>query len=183
MLSKETAVKIAHSYIEIENTEKLMSDMADNIRADAERGEPSMYNAFGERVGLELGVPCGKNSHRLFGVNADLAVKVIEAHREAKTKRLHELMTLAKIEMFGDTMGIQARSGWVDVDKQLPIQDELLVDVTYEDNATGERKTGAAKWMFNGFHYYSAEQKQYKPYRLVFAWMPRPEPYRKSKEK
>ena len=101
MITKETAVKIWNCYNEIENAEKLMADMAETLKKDKEKTMPTFQNAFGERVGLELGVPCGNGAHRLFSVNTELSVKIIEKHIEEKKVRLQELKTIAMIELKG----------------------------------------------------------------------------------
>lgn len=99
MITKETAVKIWNAHNEIENCDKLIQDMGKLLMDDKDKKEPTLYNAFGERRGLELGVPSGKDSHRIFGVNADLGVKIIETHRSDMAERLKELMAIAKIEL------------------------------------------------------------------------------------
>lgn len=102
MITKETAVKIWNCHNEIENAEKIISDMAETLKQDGEKKAPTLYNAFGERCGLQLSVPSGSDSHRLFGVNTELGVKIIEKHIQEKKKRLEELMAIAKIELKAD---------------------------------------------------------------------------------
>lgn len=99
MITKETAIKIFNAHNEIENAKKLITNMAEVLRVDAEKTNPTLYNAFGERRGLQLGVPSGENSHRLFNVSADLSVKIIEDHIKQQVIRLNELMAIAKIEL------------------------------------------------------------------------------------
>lgn len=99
MITKETACKIWACHEEIEKSEKLIKDMAEVLQQDKEKTFPNLYNAFGERKGLQLGVPSGSNGHRIYDVNADLSVKIIEKHIEEKNKRLVELMAIAKIEL------------------------------------------------------------------------------------
>lgn len=101
MITKETCVKIYNCHQEIENSKKLIEDMAQLLKDDEEKQNPTLYNAFGERKGLELGVPSGKGSHRIFNVSPLLAVKVIEDHISAQSKRLEELEAIAKIELYG----------------------------------------------------------------------------------
>lgn len=105
MITKETAAKIYFCHEQIENCKKLISDMAETLKIDSEKETPQLSNAFGEKAGLQLGVPSGMGSHRLFGVNAELAVKIIEKHIEEKTIRLNELMAIAKIELMAGTVG------------------------------------------------------------------------------
>lgn len=99
MITKETAVKIAYCHDEIEKCHKLIKDMAEVLAKDKEKSRPTLPNAFGENVGLQLGVPSGDSSYRIFSVNAELSVKIIETHIEEKTKRLAELMAIASIEL------------------------------------------------------------------------------------
>lgn len=99
MITKETAVKIAFCHEQIENCQKIINDMAEILKQDAEKTTPRLNNAFGEKVGLELGVPSGNSGHRIFGVNTELGIKIIQSHVEEKKKRLEELMAIATIEL------------------------------------------------------------------------------------
>lgn len=99
MITKETCVKIYHCHNEIENGKKLIEDMAKSVKEDEEKRPPTFYNAFGQRCGLELGVPSGSDSKRIFGVSVELGVKVIEEHIKKMEQRLQELMVIAKLEL------------------------------------------------------------------------------------
>lgn len=99
MITKETCVKIWNAWNEIEKSEELLKDMAKNLKNDPEKNPPTLHNAFGDNVGLQLGVPCGSGGHQLYGVGIDLGVKVIESHIERQRKRLEELKAIAKIEL------------------------------------------------------------------------------------
>lgn len=99
MLTKETCIKIAQCYQEIENANRIITDMAKIVEQDKDKTYPNLYNAFGERKGLQLGVPSGDNGQRLFDVNLDMGVKVIEQHIKDKNRRLEELMVIAKLEL------------------------------------------------------------------------------------
>lgn len=103
MITKETAVRIANTYVELENSQKLIDDMGKVLEQDKDKQYPNLYNAFGERKGLQLGVPSGEIGHRLFDVSADLAVQVIQRHIEKKQARLRELMAIAFIELTAKT--------------------------------------------------------------------------------
>lgn len=102
MISKETAVKIASTYNELENAQKLINDMAEVLQRDEDKTYPNLYNAFGERKGLQLAVPSGENGHRLFDVSAELSVKVIQDHIANKQARLRELMAVATLELMAE---------------------------------------------------------------------------------
>jgi len=80
MITVETATDIALTHRDIKVAIELLSD----IEKEIEKGqnEPSdIRDNFGRRVGyLDLGVPSGNSSRRLFQVDWCLAKPVIEAH-------------------------------------------------------------------------------------------------------
>ncbi len=76
MISKQTAMDIAMAYREIETAETLLAEIK-----EVARGDQDIRDAFGRRqTGLQLGVPSGNNSHRLFNVPWSLAKPIMEAH-------------------------------------------------------------------------------------------------------
>lgn len=91
LISKETAIDIAMAYRELEAAEKLLQDVRD---ASEKYQVKDIRDAFGRvQHGLQLGVPSGDNSTRLFNVPYTLAVPVIEthiAHHKAKIATLSE---------------------------------------------------------------------------------------------
>lgn len=90
MVNKELLVKIWHCLNEVEKCDKLLEDLeAEGKKTPNE--SPTLHNAFGEKVGLQLGIPCGKDAHRIFGVATELGVLCINAHRENNVKRAEEL--------------------------------------------------------------------------------------------
>src|SRR5689334_10381071 len=99
MITKETCVKIWSCWNEIDKANELLSNLAKATKEDEEKAPPTIHNAFGENVGLQLGVPSGRDSHYLYGVPIELGVKIIERHIEEKNRRLEELMAFAKIEL------------------------------------------------------------------------------------
>lgn len=98
MITKETTVKIWNCYNEIECAEKIMADLAESSKKTPDE-PPSLKNAFGERCGLQLGVPMGSGSHQLFGVNLEMSIKIIQQHIDEKNRRLEELKTIATLEL------------------------------------------------------------------------------------
>lgn len=98
MITKETAVKIWNCYNEIESAEKIISDLAESSKKSPDE-PPSLRNAFGDRCGLQLGVPCGSDSHRLFGVNLEMSIKIVQQHIDEKHRRLEELKAIAMLEL------------------------------------------------------------------------------------
>lgn len=76
-----------------------MTDMGSIVIKDQEKGAINLSDAFGDKRGLQLGVPSGSDGHRLFNVNIDLSVKIIEQHIKEQEARLIELMAIAKIEL------------------------------------------------------------------------------------
>jgi hypothetical protein len=99
MITKETCVQIWNAHREIENCHKILSDLAETLKKDSKKN-PTLYNAFGDRVGLQLGVPSGDSSHRIFNVSADLSVAIIEEHIKSQQNRLIELKAIAKLELY-----------------------------------------------------------------------------------
>jgi hypothetical protein len=99
MITKETCVKIWNAHNEIEKANQLIADLAKIVGDDKVKGAPHLRDAFGDRRGLQLGVPCGESSHRLYNVNLDLSVKVIQLHIKEQQDHLIELMAIAKIEL------------------------------------------------------------------------------------
>ena len=98
MVREETARNIAICYQEIRNANKLLDDM----RVELEKtGNPDIRDAFGNKKALELGVPTNRNGHRLFRVNPEMSVKIIEQHIEDNENILKELNVLALIESRG----------------------------------------------------------------------------------
>jgi len=98
MITKETAIKIWNCYNEIESAEKVKADMNESKLKYPEE-QPSLRNAFGERSGLQLGVPSGSDSHRMFSVKAELALKIVEQHILDQKTRLEELNKVALREI------------------------------------------------------------------------------------
>lgn len=102
MITKETCQAIYSAHREIEAGEKLLEDMkAERERpfSDREKLAPLLKDAFGHRKHLQLGIPLGENSHRLFDVSPALAESVIRAHIENKRAALVEANERARIEL------------------------------------------------------------------------------------
>jgi hypothetical protein len=81
MIKSELLVQLWTCRKEIDNAQNLLKEMDEQLAKKSDV-EPTFQNAFGEHVGLQLGVPTGHNSHRIYGVEASLGRKVIEAHIE-----------------------------------------------------------------------------------------------------
>jgi hypothetical protein len=97
MISKTTAMDIALAYREIETGEKLLADITEGM---ASRQGLDIRDAFGQlQHGLQLGVPSGANSHRLFNVPWSLAKPIIEAHIAHHRARVALLTEKAREEM------------------------------------------------------------------------------------
>lgn len=95
-VSAHTAMQIACAYREIETAEKLLSDIAD---VATPREAPDIRDAFGRRArGLELGVPSGETSRRLFDVPWTLAKPIIEAHIAHQRAIVRALSETARVE-------------------------------------------------------------------------------------
>jgi len=100
MITKETAARIWNCYREIETAHKLLENM--DVLKKKYPHDPSaqkLKDAFGRAQDLQLGVPSGENSHRLFGVSPELGRSVIESHIAKKQAELIEANEQARIEL------------------------------------------------------------------------------------
>ena len=77
-IPEQVAIDIAMAYREVRAAEELLQDVIDAL----ERAEQvDTRDAFGRRSGgLQLGVPSGPSSHRLFNVPWSACKLVIEMH-------------------------------------------------------------------------------------------------------
>ena len=97
MIAYKTAIEIASTYKEIENAEELLEKLDKSI---AEPDTEILRDCFGRpRNTLELGIPSGESSHRVYNVNPKLARSVIVAHIANKKAYLVEMQERAKIEV------------------------------------------------------------------------------------
>lgn len=107
MLSKSVCEKIWHCHREIEAATNLLEEVEkivfknNQARAHEEHAK-GLKDVFGRDQELELGVPSGENSKRLFRVSLDLAGPIIRAHIANKQSELAELNEVAKLEMAND---------------------------------------------------------------------------------
>lgn len=104
LVSKDTAVKIAIAYQEIERGEGLLKDVREALDSRTKRGhgdkDTDLRDVFGRRQNsLQLGVPSGSNGHRLCDLSYDLAVPIIEAHIAQQKTQLAALSILAATEL------------------------------------------------------------------------------------
>lgn len=96
-ISKNTAMDIALAYREVETAEALLKEIEE---ARSRYEMPDVRDVFGRpQGGLQLGVPSGQGSHRLFDVPWSLARPIIEAHVAAKKSLIAALTEKARIEM------------------------------------------------------------------------------------
>ena len=102
MLSKEICEKIWHCHREIETGEKLLVDIREAFEKN--KHEPhaqALKDAFGRCQNMQLGVPSGENSHRIFQVSYDLAEPIIRTHIANKRAELAKLNEVAQLEIDG----------------------------------------------------------------------------------
>lgn len=96
-ITKDTALKIAMAYQEVETAEKLLADIKEAI---SRREQPDIRDSFGRlRGGLELDVPSSGNSRRLFNVQWELAMPIVEAHVAQQRAIITALSETAKTEL------------------------------------------------------------------------------------
>ena len=99
MISRETATEIAYAHREIETAKKLLEEIQQARKWGA---APDVRDAFGRpQDGLQLGVPSGDNSRRLFNVPWSLCKPVIDAHIAQQNSKLAALSqkALSELEM------------------------------------------------------------------------------------
>ena len=100
MITQETCAAIYAAHREILAGEKLLEDMKkERSRTESDKYAPVLKDAFGRVRQLQLGIPSGENSHRLFDVSPVLAESVIRAHIENKRAELVEANERARIEL------------------------------------------------------------------------------------
>jgi hypothetical protein len=98
LVTFETAREIWLAYDEIAKAEKLIAEMHEQMaRYDC----PNPRDLFGHRRCLQLGVPSGDNSHRLFDVQPELAITCIKAHIAGKRAVLEAASERARAELSG----------------------------------------------------------------------------------
>lgn len=100
ILSKDLATSVALAWREIETAEELLRKL------DEDKTDPTsvdIRDAFGRSQNrLQLGVPSGAGSHRLYDVPFALARVVIHAHIADKRAILAALSEQARIELGAD---------------------------------------------------------------------------------
>lgn len=98
-IRQSIAQSIALAYREISVAEDLLKQ----ISPEAERREGiDIRDAFGRpHKGLQLGVPSGESSHRLYNVPWSMARPIIEAHIFQQRALVATLTEQAAIEMYG----------------------------------------------------------------------------------
>ena len=96
MISKATALRVWKCYSEIENANKLIAEMEEAIK---NRREPNPKDVFGNVRKLELGVPCDRDSMRVFSVEPQLAISILKAHAGNQHAQLVEANEQARIEI------------------------------------------------------------------------------------
>jgi len=109
MISKETARDVYNTYQQLEEIEKLKSEMVDEVNKVREREKnrekehpiPEKENTFGKYgKGMQLGVPDGiSSSVRIFSISPELAISVMDEHKVALEKKMRELEVVCKLEL------------------------------------------------------------------------------------
>lgn len=96
MITKDTAVRIAYAYSEIESAQQLLASLEN---ANGHYEIPDFRDAFGRQRGLQLGVPSSVNGHRLMDVSPKLAAIIIRAHIDDKRAEIEALCEIAQNEL------------------------------------------------------------------------------------
>lgn len=96
-VTKETATDIAYAYREVETATELLAQVEKTMQM-SERHD--IRDVFGRRQdGLQLGVPTGVGSQRLFNVPWPLAKPIIETHIAQQKAIIATLSTRAALEI------------------------------------------------------------------------------------
>lgn len=102
MITQKTCEKIWHCHREIKVAEDLLVEVEKMSASQEANGEKKgLPDAFGQEQKLQLGIPSGRDSHRLFGLSWQLAYPVINAHIASKKRELVELNEIARLEISG----------------------------------------------------------------------------------
>ncbi len=96
MITKDTARLIFNAYSEIDKGKKLLKDFKDQIKTS---GSLELKDAFGYPAEIQMGIPAGPSSQRLFNVPKEIAIDVIERHIEGQKEELKRLKVVAKQEL------------------------------------------------------------------------------------
>lgn len=103
MLSQEICEKIWTCHREIAAGNELLNEVEkvieENKLSRIDATEKGLKDVFGQEKVLQLGVPSGGSSHRLFSVSYELSVPVIKAHIANKQAELAELNEMAKLQL------------------------------------------------------------------------------------
>jgi hypothetical protein len=101
VISKQTAMDIALAYREIETAEELLAKITDELSL---RKMPDVRDVFGRpQDGLQLGVPSGDMSQRMFQVPWSIVKPVLELHIAHHRARIATLNEQAAIELAAKT--------------------------------------------------------------------------------
>lgn len=101
-VSAETAKAIAFAHREIETAEKLLVDV-DAAMSKSSFDQEDIRDVFGRRQdGLQLGVPSGQGSQRLFNVPFAMCKPIIEAHIANQRTIVQLYSEKAGVEAMGD---------------------------------------------------------------------------------
>ena len=98
MITQETSARIWTCYREIDAGRKLLEDAQKELTRNPDE-DPFPKDPFGKKRGLQLGIPSGRDSTRLFDVAPRLAISVIRAHIAECEKNLVEANEQARIEL------------------------------------------------------------------------------------
>jgi hypothetical protein len=102
VITQETAERIWNCYREIQASKQLLEDMKEaqaELFSRQDRNAPRLRDSFGQKRHLELGVPNGPDSRRIFSVAPQLANSVIAAHLATMQAELVEANEQARIEL------------------------------------------------------------------------------------
>jgi hypothetical protein len=96
MITKDVARLVYNCYNEIEQADKMISELKNSLN---EKGEFEIKDNWGNSRGLELHVPTSMSGATIRRVPFELALTIIEKHVENQHKELERLKEVCKIQL------------------------------------------------------------------------------------
>lgn len=149
MLNYQTALDIALCHQELKNGKELLEEVEKAIEAEKKRlVADNIRDAFGRPVhGLELGVPTGRGSRRLYNVPWPLARSAIIAHMANIERRLVVLNEGARLELSPLSEDARSREEFAYRNDPSRRSEQTPEEVAY-DQYVSTRRDGEVIWDF-----------------------------------
>lgn len=105
MITQDTAARIWRAYREIDAAKKLQADLKETQEKekarnpDIDKKAATLTDTWGRKRHLQLGIPSGDDSTRIFHVSPQLGESVIRAHIANMEAELREAQEQARMEL------------------------------------------------------------------------------------